>query len=205
MEPADSPFSNPADIKELPQGLDGSFTWLTQTPLPVGETIGDRHGEALATQLQGAIAAATAQGIQLPTEFVTFMGTPAWHRHLRSAMACYLNLGQGLLPLADGFLLKFLQDQQDCAFWYLYLRAGSQDHCVVSSFEEFEELETATTAEAGYALEESDFYIAETSFERFIARFWIENEILFAQLDNTPLPKMDSQFLDPKFLALYGP
>ena len=192
MQPVDSPFSNEADFKEHPHALDGTFAWLTDTSTHDEWAIGDRCANDLPAQLDSAIASAEEHGLKLPPEFVTFIGTPEWHKHLRSVTACYLNLAESVLPFANGFLLRFLHDQQDCAFWYLYLNADGSDHCVVSSSEYFD------AADMDYEideLKETDFHIWETSFERFMSRFWIENEILFAKYDNTDPPDIDEKFL----------
>lgn len=193
MQPEDSPFTNEPDIKELPHQIDGTFAWLIGTPTHEEWAIGDRCGDDLPTQLDSAIASAENHHLTLPSEFVTFMRTPEWHMHLRSVTACYLNLAESLLPFANGFLLRFLHDQQECAFWYLYLNADGSDHCVVSSYEYFD---------ADYMdydideLTETDFHIWETSFERFMSRFWIENEILFAKYDEKAPPDVDARFLE---------
>jgi hypothetical protein len=196
MQPADSPFSHEADIKELPQALDGTFAWLTQTPVHDEWAIGDRCADKLPIQLESAITSAKEHGFTLPPEFVTFIRTREWHKHLRSVTACYLNLAESVMPFADGFLLRFLHDQQECAFWYLYLNADGSDHCVVSSYEYFDADDMDYEIEV---VKETDFHIWETSFERFMSRFWLENEILFAKYDDTPPPEVEV-----KFLTMYG-
>ena len=47
-------------------------------------------------------------------------------------------------------------------------------------------------------LKDTDFHIWAESFESFWSRFWLENEILFAQYDSTDPPNVD-----PRFLKLY--
>lgn len=196
MLPQESPFTSNADIKELPHALDGSFTWLHATPLHTEDVIGKRSGDLLPSQIESAIASAAENGIKLPAEFVSFIQTPSLHDHLRSATACYLDVAENLLPFANGYLLRFLNDQQGCAFWYIYLNSDATDHCVVSSYEYFDADEMDYEIED---LKESDFYIWAVSFESFWSRFWLENEILFAQNDSTPLPDVDLRFLE-----LYG-
>lgn len=193
MLPHDTPFTNEADINELPHVLDGSFTWLTRTPTHAVWAIGDECADVLPHQLASVMASAEEYGLTLPDEFVTFIRTPALHRHLRSATACYLNIAGSVLPFAEGFLIRFLSDQQDCAFWYLYTNADGSDHCVVMSLEYFDADDEAD------AIDETDFYFLATSFEAFLSRFWIENEIMFSDLDGTPPPDVD-----PRFLKLYA-
>ncbi len=192
MQPEDSPFSNTTDLKELPQTLNGTFKWLIESPIHDLCTIGDECAKKLPVQLNSAINSAEKHEIQLPPEFVTFIRTPAWHKHLRSVTACYLNIASSVLSFANGYLLRFLHDQQDCAFWYLYLNADGTDHCVVTSYEFFD----ANNMDYEISeLKETDFQIQETSFERFLAKFWIENEILFAEYDETDPPDIEDKFL----------
>lgn len=193
MLPANSPFTNEADIKELPHTLDGTFAWLKNTPTHDEWAIGDRSAEKLPLQLESAIASANEHGITLPAEFITFIRTPALHKHLRSTTACYLDVAESLLPFADGFLIRFLNDQQGCAFWYIYLNADASDHCVVSSYEYFDADQRDHEIED---INETDFHIWAVSFEAFICRFWLENEILFARYDSTPPPDVDARFLE---------
>lgn len=196
MQTSDSPFTNESKIRELPHVIDGTFSWLMDTPTHKEWAIGDERADDLPAQLAAAIASAEKHGLRLPPEFVTFIRTPKWHKHLRSVTACYLNLAESILPFADGFLLRFLHDQQDCAFWYLYLNSTGLDHCVVASYEYFDADDMDCEIED---LKETDFHFCETSFERYMSRFWLENEILFAKYDNTPPPKVD-----PKFLKMYA-
>lgn len=196
MQPSDSPFSNEADIKEIPHLIDGTFAWLSKTPTHNEWAIGDYRAGDLPAQLDAAMASARKCGLKLPAEFVTFIRTREWHNHLRSVTACYLNLAETVLPFANGFLLRFLHDQQDCAFWYLYLNKDGSDHCVVMSYEYFD------ADDMDYEIDElkdTDFHVCETSFERFMSRFWLENEILFAKYDETDPPDVD-----PRFLEMYS-
>lgn len=196
MLPSDSPFTKAADLKELPHTPDGSFTWLTKTPRHNEWTIGERSASKLSSQLKSAIASARHHGLTLPKVFVTFIGTPSLHAHLRSVTACYLDVAESVLPFANGFLIRFLADQQGCAFWYIYTNKDASDHCVVYSCEYFDADNMDHEIDD---LKESDFQVCAVSFEAFLSRFWLENEILFAQLDSTPPPDVD-----PRFLALYA-
>ena len=193
MQPDQTPFSNAVEINELPHHLDCSFDWLGDTPLHAEWAIGDRSGELLDGQLKSAIKSASVHAIQLPTEFVEFLRNPLLHKHVRSASGCYLDVANTVIPLDDGYLLRFLNDQQGCAFWYIYMNTDASDHCVVCSYE-YHDLD-----DGDYELDEitaSDFHICESSFERFVSRFWIENEIMFAQYDETPPPDIPKKYLD---------
>lgn len=196
MLPNESPFTNEADLKELPHTLDGSFGWLTKTPRHSEWAIGERSASKLPAQLKSVLASARRHGITLPKEFAKFIRTPALHAHLRSVTACYLDVAESLLPFANGFLVRFLADQQGCAFWYIYTAKDVPDHCIVSSLEYFD------ADDMDYELDdlnETDFHFEAVSFEAFLSRFWLENEILFAKYDSTTPPDVA-----PRFLELYA-
>ena len=196
MLPSDSPFTNLAKLKELPFTLDGSFAWLSKTPRHSEWAIGERSTKKLPSQLTSVIASAKRHGITLPKEFVTFIGTQALHVHIRSVTACFLDVAESVLPFANGYLIRFLADQQGCAFWYLYTNENSSDHCIVSSYDYFDADDMDYEIDE---LKETDFQVWAESFEAFLSRFWLENEILFAKYDSTPPPDVD-----PRFLELYS-
>ncbi len=196
MQPTDTPFTNVTDLKELPHSIEGTFEWINETPIHDEWTIGHENAAQLPSQLDRAITSADKYGITLPPEFVTFIRTPSWHRHIRSASGCYLDIADSVLPLSDGFLLRFLNDQQGCAFWYIYTNSNGSEHCVVLSNEYFDADEIDNDIED---LKETDFHFCAISFEAFLSSFWIENEIMFAECDGTPLPE-----IDPRFLNLYA-
>jgi hypothetical protein len=77
-------------------------------------------------------------GASLPAEFTNFLKSGEKQKYVRSATGCYLDVAENLLPLLDGYLLRFLLDAQGCAFWYLYLNRDGSDHCVVISYEYFD-------------------------------------------------------------------
>jgi hypothetical protein len=114
MLPSDSPFANEADLKELPHRLDGSFTWLAKTPRHNEWAIGERSASKLSSQLESVIASAKRHGITLPNEFVTFIGNPVLHEHLRSVTACYLDVAESVLPFANGYLIRAGPAHEEC-------------------------------------------------------------------------------------------
>ncbi|TWU12508.1 hypothetical protein CA54_13320 [Symmachiella macrocystis] len=195
MLPSDSPFTNQVDIKELPHAPDGSFAWLAGTPTHSEWAIGEERADELPTQLASVSASATDHGLQLPPEFVKFIDTAALHKHLRSTTGFYLDVAESVLRFSDGYLIRFLSDQQGCVFWYLFTNADGSDHCVVMSLEYFDADEMDYEIED---LKETDFRFEAVSFEAFLSRFWLENEISFAEFESTPPPDVD-----PRFLELY--
>lgn len=92
-------------------------------------------------------------------------------------------------------MVRFLADQQGCAFWYMYTNKDASAHCVASSEEYFDADDMDYELDE---LKETDFHFEAVSFEAFLSRFWLENEIQFAIYDSTPPPDVD-----PRFLELY--
>ncbi len=78
------------------------------------------------------------------------------------------------------------------AYWYLFLKKDGGDHAVVMSHEYFDADEMDYDLDE---LKESDFVFEAESCEAFICRFWLENEILFAEYDETPAPDVGEKFL----------
>lgn len=195
MLPSESPFTNVVELKELPHEIDGSFAWLSKAPRQSEWAIGDRSAAELPTQLASVTVSAARHGVTLPREFVAFIGNPDLHARLRSVTACYLDVADTVLPFAGGYLVRFLADQQGCAFWYLFINGDGSDHGVVCSFESFDADDSDGDAAE---LCEAEFQFQAESFEAFLVRFWLENEIGFAVFDSTPLPDVA-----PRFLELY--
>lgn len=195
MLPNDSPFTNVVKLKELPSAIDGSFAWLSKAPRHSEWAIGERSAAKLPRQLASLMASAEQQGVTLPGEFVVFIRDPDLHARLRSVTACYLDVAERLLPFAGGYLVRFLADQQGCAFWYLFIKGDGPEHGVVCSFEYFD---AGDSDGAEVELSEAKFQFQAESLEAFLMRFWLENEIGFAEFDSTPPPNVA-----PRFLELY--
>ncbi|QDV19624.1 hypothetical protein Pan153_42900 [Gimesia panareensis] len=193
MQIEQSPFKNTVDQKEVPFAPDGRFDWLRSTPEHAEWAIGDRQQDALPAQLESLVASAREHAVTLPPAFLLFFSNPSLHKHLRSANGDYLSLAENLLPFENGYLARFLSDQQDGVHWYLFLNSDGSDSCVVSSFEYFD------ADDMDYEPEEisvNDFHYWSESFELFFSRYWIEHEVMFAQNEETPLPDVDQRILD---------
>src|SRR5262249_57302143 len=96
-------------------------------------------------------------------------------------------------PIGGGYLVRFLADSQGCIFWYLYLTPDGSDPAVVSSpgfygteAEQWQD-EPPDPAEIVYSAE---------SFEAFMCRFWLENEIWFAEYENTAMPAVGREYIE---------
>ena len=115
--------------------FDGKLAWLLATPSHLG-SLAESEADSPATR-------ADAQGLRtlglssIPSSFRRLVEDSEPRRHIRSATACYLDLGQFVVGSSDGgSLVHFLSDQQWVLHWLLY-RAPDGSECVVVSGEPF--------------------------------------------------------------------
>jgi hypothetical protein len=80
-------------------------------------------------QLQEIEAAARRLGLSVPAPFLRLMASPALQDRIPSCTANYFELAQAIVPYPgsqDGFIIRFMNEQQNILTWYLYLtRAGA--------------------------------------------------------------------------------
>jgi hypothetical protein len=107
----------------------------------------------------------------LPAQFTAFMADPLLRDSVPTCTACYW---EAALPVSaspvheDAQLVRFLNDQQGCVFWYLHVLPDGQHEilCGAQCYDEYAvDPEEAAT----------DLLRVADSFDEFIARFWIEN------------------------------
>lgn len=181
-------------LPPLPFEMRGDFAWLYEAPT-FDFHIGAEHSEANSRALVILKRASARLGLPLPDTFTTFIETAALQARIRSNTDCFLDLCSEPVgsPLGEGYLIRFLADSQGCIFWYLYLTQDGSDHAVVSSpgfygseAEDWQE-ETADPADIVFSAE---------SFEAFMCRFWLENEIWFAALDKRSMPEGGIEYIE---------
>ena len=185
------------NLPQLPTELfRGDFEWLKQSELSEDVEIVD-----LRPQIERLLTTASQIKLALPEEFVRFMKSPDLPNHIRSCTDCFFDLSDEIVESPagkGGYLIRFLSDSQGCLFWYLYL-TKTGEHCVVVSDKLF-----GSEGELLYddeEIEDSDgesyiFFCAQ-SFEEFIYRFWIENEIWFAlSYDDEPLTEEQQNYVE---------
>ena len=118
--------------------------------------------------------------LPLPPAFRAFVADPDLRTRVRSCTACYLDLGEVVVPAFGGALLHFLSDQQWVLHWLLYVGEDGSE-AVVSTDVPYGFADAPEPA-AGTNEAEGMIVCAE-SFSEFLYRFWIENEIWFALAD----------------------
>jgi hypothetical protein len=119
----------------------------------------------------------TTAGLALPRDFVRYHAYTDLSRTLEavSGTGCYSTVSPQPIPSPvepGAFLVRFLNDQQDCVIWYLYLRPGTLPlYLDAREYPDFAKI----------------CWCAPT-FEQFAYRFWIENRILDALISRPEKP-----------------
>jgi hypothetical protein len=180
-EPQSTYWALPLD--EMPpvgQALAGTLDWLVRSPShePSLQQGPDDPAERDATSAE---LEAVAPNLHPPAAFRRFIADAEPRRHIRSATACYLDLGHFAVVMEDGgTLVHFLSDQQWVLHWLMYSGADGSEAVVVSSAPlGFDDGETRPLRQLDRQQAVALVAVCSDSFEEFIYRFWIENELWF--------------------------
>lgn len=189
-----------ASLPTIQVELKGEFDWLSGLPV-LERHIGLEYGADNERSLRELFQNCVRDRVLLPQEFIKFFKTPEWQARIRSNTDCFLDLAAAPVrsPQGGGSLVRFLADSQGCVFWYLYIPDGMNDHAVISCPEFF-----GPESEPDEADEEPnppEAVFAEESFEAFMCRFWIENELWFSKFDGTPISDIGRRYLESYRMA----
>jgi hypothetical protein len=182
-------------LPPLPVCLDGELGWLADAPRHE-QHIGLEQAAEVAEALPRLLDACHGAGVSLPHSFVKFMDAPDLQARVRSNTDCFLSLSEAPVPspIGDGKLIRFLADSQGCIFWYLYIPAGSSDHAVVSSPDFYDP--DGELWEGEEAPDPDALVFNAESFEGFLCRFWIENELWLSEYEGTPMNEICRRYLE---------
>ena len=178
----------------LPFEMRGDFTWLAAEPMH-DNSISDQKAAENAKSLERLKKSSARSGVPLPQAFTKFLEKLELPKRIRSNTDCFLDLCPEPVPspVGGGYLVRFLADSQGCVFWYLYLTSDGSDHAVVSSPGFYGAKAESRQAEPPDPVE--IVYVGE-SFESFMCRYWLENEIWFAKWKNTPISKAGREYIE---------
>ena len=184
-----------ANLPPVPNEINGNFDWLAIEPPQNEHNIGEERAAENAKALAMLCAACKQMGVRLPSAFVKFMEAPSLHQRIRSNTDCFLDLCARPVqsPVGDGYLIRFLADSQGCIFWYLFVTGDSSDHAVVSSSDFYGTEDDQSEDEPP---DPSELAFSAESFEAFIWRFWLENEMWFSGWKKTPMPSAGEQYIE---------
>jgi hypothetical protein len=137
---------------------------------------------------------ALAGQLPLPLALITLAHRADLQRRIRSATACYFDLGHFVVPttVPDGHLLHLVSDQQSVRHWLLYLDRDGRHVMVTTAetlgFDYSDEPECAAAQAQSVRLDgTNDLEVCADTLTEFLYRFWVENELWFALLDQRPL------------------
>jgi hypothetical protein len=181
-------------LPPIPFQLHGDLEWLENTKSHI-LNIGCEREKENKIALQELVQSCDAVDIQLPASFLKFMSNFSLQERVRSNTDCYLFLCPSPIPSpkGGGYLLRFLSDSQACLFWYIYITEDRSDHAVVCS-PGFYGIKSELWREEEPDPDEINF--CAESFEIFLWRFWIENEIWLLANDNLPLPDIGLAYVE---------
>lgn len=197
------------DYKSLPRlpnyQFDGSFSWLRMHRSPLeydkrflggwGGNTGIESWKECAQKIRPELTIAAQElGIAVPECFLAFLFDVSLVTMLRSPTDCYFHLPNALIPNLSqqgGYFIHFLSDSHNCYEWYLFLDPNG-GHCVVASGD----LSDPDLPDSFWDNQRHQIVFCASSFESFIYRLWIENEIWF-RLEN-----QDQQLTDEMFRYL---
>jgi hypothetical protein len=177
----------------------GEFQWLSPLDAQLENQMAihrppEEETIRMGPRLEQLAAAAARLGLKLPAAFLNFMGSPHLLNQIPSCTACYFDLSERIvqLPIDDGgYLIRFLNDQQQVLLWYLYLTPQGESCVVVTPLMfDRENLEGVPAK----AIQANIDYCAP-SFEEFIYRFWLENDLWFALEGGRPLSDAHTRYL----------
>lgn len=122
-----------------------------------------------------------------PEALNVFATRPKLQKKIRSGTGCHLDLGNFAVPVTGtpGVLCHFLSDQQWVKHWLVYCGDGPENGTVVATdlpygFETDGQFEEDVPRSIDLA-RASDVTVCADSFEEFIYRFWVENELSSVQ------------------------
>jgi hypothetical protein len=175
------------------------FQWLTGLENELQNTMENERGRTT-ENLDSLIYAAKQVNLRLPHDFIKFMRTPHLQNQIPSCTGCYFDLSDRLITCPnkeDGYLIRFLNDQQTVLMWYLYI--NQQNDCgVVVALPRL--LDNAISESFDDVFVPQEILFCAPSFEEFLYRFWIENKIWFYMREGWPLTNEQQKYLNARRL-----
>ncbi len=188
----------PLDLDAMPsigRTLDGTLDWLLEAPSHVRSL---ERGPDDATQRDASPAElrAIAPNVTLSGAFRRFVEDPEPRRHIRSATACYLDLGHFPVRTSDGgTLIHFLSDQQWVFHWLIYVGSDGLESVIGSpSPLGFDDGQGPPRRLVTPATDRDELDVCSDTFEEFLYRYWAENELFFRlAVDGSSLNDMPAE------------
>lgn len=170
------------------EGVTDDLKWLDQVPSELRDAVEEtstlNSSDNDIGNLEDIVAQAQKLNLKLPESFLRFMRDADLQEKVPTCTACYLGLSEEIIPVVgsvDHFLLRFMNDSQNCVMWYLHFRRGEHVGVVASNY--FIEPEIFELMEYEAIKREDvfrDALLCADTFTEFLYRFWIESSIWYS-------------------------
>jgi hypothetical protein len=148
--------------------------------------------------LEAIVEKAGNIGLHIPNSFLRFFRNAELQCKVPTCTACYLGLSEDMIPLPNNeehFLLRFMNDSQNCVLWYLCMSRNGESWVVASPYF----FEPDIFEAINYDGVERDLIIGEAlfcaeTFTKFLYRFWIENTIWYSLHNGLVLTPIQEEY-----------
>ncbi len=170
------------DLPPIP-APDESLAWLGPLDERTDQQMQVHRDRQVASgKLDQTVASAQRLGLTLPPSFLHLMGSPELQELIPSCTACYFSLSDDIIPCPgseQGYIVRFLNDQQEVLLWYLYLTPAGEQRVLVSPYMLDEVAQGGPMNEQTRQAVIGNTFECAPTFAAFIYRFWLENVIWF--------------------------
>ena len=178
-------------LPPLRHSFDGALGWLPRPAHELEWTLGASDTDRIfdARTVDRSLRLCADEGFVLPPAMTLFL-TSERRNWIRSATGCWLDLSDRLVTIPDTGVraLRFMNDQQGVLYWYLALENGGERGVVVSN--------DMLDDDEPFVFEiEVETFVCASSFEEFLYRYWIENEIFVKGIEGTALTPDQAAYL----------
>ncbi len=193
-------FFSYEELPPITRKLDEHFDWLRNEPAFADGADGllaeGCYGDGSKPDLGKLNKIIELTDVKLPDSFVEFILSPDLHQRIRSCTDCYLDVADypiRTIGQFEGQLIHFLSDSQWCLHWYLFVsKVGSQFVITSPNAYGFDYGDANQVMEIDLEAEDEIWFCAP-SFNDFIYRFWLENEVWFRVVwDKQPLASLEA-------------
>jgi hypothetical protein len=155
-----------------------------------------RDRQVASGKLDQIVASAQRLGLSLQPSFLRLMGSPELQNRIPSCTACYFSLSDDIISCPgseQGYIVRFLNDQQEVLLWYLYLTPAGEQRVLVSPVMLDEVAQRGPLSEEWRQAILTNTFECAPTFAEFIYRFWLENVIWFKLNDQSAPLTADEQ------------
>ncbi|GAB4346326.1 MAG: hypothetical protein OHK0038_26510 [Flammeovirgaceae bacterium] len=180
-----------------PEFLDGSFWYLSNESSLLKENNKlKRRLKDLESQLP--------KNLKLPDSMLKFLSAPNAQECIHSCTACYFDMPDMVSRFnwlgENGYLFHFYRDQQDCLFWYYYVRENGESCILVSAIPFYKE---GIDAQLNDDIIQNEVFFTATTFDEFIFRTWLENELWYNLVAKKAFENQQTEKVGKEYIEEY--